>query len=138
MATSSAAAGIPGIPSFRAVHPSFAAPPAARSRSSAWKRIGNPKGRTYSIARRISSGLSICFPSSENATAPASDSSEKSAISFPSSPRVTAATGKTFADPSRRAFSMMYLVTSGESLTGFVFAMQTTEVNPPAAAAVSR
>ena len=30
---------------------------------------------------------------------------------------------------------MMCRVTSGESLTGFVLAMQTTEVNPPAAAA---
>ena len=79
--------------------------------------------RAYSIALRMSSGLAICFPSSEKATAPASKSSAKSVISFPSSPRLTAATGKTSADPSLRAFSRMYLVISGWSFTGWLFAI---------------
>ena len=135
MATSSAAEGIPGMPSFRAVHPSWAAPPPVRTGSSEWERMRYPKGRTYSIARRKRREFPTGFPSSENATAPASANSEKSVISAPASPRVTAATGKTFAHPSLRAFSMMCRVTSGESLIGFVLAMQTTEVNPPAAAA---
>src|SRR5512134_865751 len=136
MATSSAAAGIPGRPSLCAVHPSCAAPPSASSGSSEWVRMRYPNGLAYSMARRIRRALATGLPSSENATAPASASSVKSAISFPSRPRVTAATGNTLTAPSVRALSRMKRVTSGWSLTGFVFAMHATDVNPPAAAAI--
>ncbi len=63
-------------------------------------------------------------------------SSPKSVSSSPFKLRVIEATGKTLTDPAFLAFSIIYLVISGLSFTGSVFAMHTTDVNPPKAAAL--
>jgi hypothetical protein len=74
-------------------------------------------------------------PSSDSATAPASFMSPISARVSPFCPFVTAPIGYTRTTPHARACLRINSVTEPVSLTGFVLAMQATEVTPPAAAA---
>ncbi|OGT92101.1 MAG: hypothetical protein A2083_10810 [Gemmatimonadetes bacterium GWC2_71_9] len=81
--TSSAARGIPLIPSRVAVSPSCIAPPEDRLHSSQWSMTGMPKLRAYSRAVRIRCAVATGRPSSETATAPAAISSPNSVSCSP-------------------------------------------------------
>ena len=69
-----------------------------------------------------------------NPQAPAAASSFIEVISSPLSPQETAAAWKIWMS-SKASRSISSLRTGTESMTGEVFAIQITEVNPPAAAA---
>ena len=75
----------------------------------------------YWSARRISPGAVTGWPSSENATAPASASSAISVSSPPAWPFVIAARKPTGTSASRRASSKSAPRTAAESTTGSVF-----------------
>ncbi len=134
---SSEATGIPFNPSLVEAMPSFICPPADSPVSSQWLITSMLKSFAYSIASLMRPLFITGLPSSEIATHPASFSSPISARASPFSSLLTAPTGYTFTMPSSCAFLSMYLVTDALSLTGSVFAMQATPVNPPAAAAVA-
>ena len=88
----------------------------------------------YSSARRARIAVATGNPSSVTATQPASLSSAMSASSSPFCPRETAPIGYTRASPASAAFCRIKRVTPALSLTGFVFGMHATAVNPPATA----
>ena len=99
--------------------------------------IGMPNMPAYSSARRISSDVATGLPSSESATQPAWRNSAISVSCSPFDPRDTAPIGYTRASPASRALSLMRSVIAAWSLTGSVFGMQATAVNPPATAAAA-
>ena len=75
------------------------------------------------------------LPSSVMVTTPASLSDPMGASSSPAIPEVMAPAIYTLTFASRRALSWINLTVEGVSMAGEVFGMQTTEVNPPMAAA---
>src|SRR6188768_2197374 len=95
---------------------------------------GMPNMPAYSIARRSNSAVATGCPSSVMATQPAFFSSAISASKSPFDPRETAPMGYTRARPAAAALARMYAVTFASSLTGVVFGMHATAVNPPATA----
>src|SRR6188508_162171 len=88
----------------------------------------------YSRARRSSSAVAVGWPSSVIATHPAAFSSPMSASSSPFCPFDTAPMGYTRASPAAAALARISDVTVALSLTGLVFGMHATAVNPPATA----
>ena len=99
--------------------------------------ITPPKARTYSSARRITRGSCTHLPSSENTRTLARDRAIRpsSASSWPPRPRVTAPTGCTSTSPAARPRSRTRSAASPVSVTGEVFAIASTAVKPPRAAA---
>ena len=75
------------------------------------------------------------WPSSVIATTPACASEPIGASSSPASPFEIAPVGRTFTHALAAARSLIQAIVLGLSATGEVFGMQTTVVNPPAAAA---
>src|SRR3972149_6142932 len=110
-------------------------PPGWSSRVSQCSMTAIPNIFAYSIARRMTFGSETGCPSSEIATAPAATISPISASSRPSIALVVAPTGCTRDFPATAAFFRMYSVTAAQSFTGWVFAIEATAANPPAAAA---
>ncbi len=101
--------------------------------SSSWKLSGTIASLAARMARSTRAASISGFPSSEKPTAPASSSAFMSTSSFPASPRVIAPTVSTSIF-SAAALLANSRTSSGESIAGDVFAMQTTVVKPPAAA----
>ena len=97
-----------------------------------------PKARTYSSARRITRGSCTHFPSSENTRTLARERAIRpsSASSWPPRPLVTAPTGWTSTNPACRPRSRIRSAASAVSVTGEVFAIASTAVKPPSAAAL--
>ena len=136
---SSAMPGQPGSPRRPESSPSWqqAVGPA---RSGSWEcwEMTPPKDRTYSSARRITRGSCTHLPSSENTRTLARDRAIRpsSASSWPPRPRVTAPTGCTSTSPAARPRSRIRSAASPVSVTGEVFAIASTAVKPPSAAAL--
>src|SRR5438874_6169087 len=90
--------------------------------------------RAYSTARRISSWFWTHFPSSVIATTPLCTMEAMGANSRPSRFLEIAPVGRTFTLAVSRARSLIQVMVLGLSATGEVLGIQTTVVNPPAAA----
>jgi hypothetical protein len=97
--------------------------------------IGRSNILAYSQARRMSSLLWTQSPSSVRATTPARLSEPNGARAAPFWPTVMQPVGRTLMTASRRVASLINWMVPALSATGAVFGMQTTVVNPPAAAA---
>ena len=115
--------------------PSFIAPPSARVGSSQWSATGIPKVRAYSSAVRMRWALTTGLPSSLTATAPAPTISPNSASFPPRWPTDTAPIGYTRAALARWPWRRTNPTAAWLSVTGSVFGIAQTAVNPPAAAA---
>src|SRR5712692_438285 len=135
--TFSATAGTPMRPSTVDTTPSCITPPVDSRWSSQWDRTGSSSMRPYSMARRIRRGFMTGIPSSDRPTMPALCIPPISANSSPARPTDTAPIGKRRVPPTAAARRSINSVTADVSLTGLVFAIAATAVNPPAAAAAS-
>ena len=133
---SSTALLIPLTPNSSDLSPIFITPPFTKLISSQWANTGTSALTAFFIASRYTLESITDLPSSLIAHIPASLSSNTSVISFPAIPLVTEPTGSTFVYPASFPLFIIYLTTSALSVTGFVFGMQHTDVNPPLAAAI--
>ncbi len=108
-------------------------PPVMRVSSACWitGRPGTGRGHQCLVHDRF---VRMGFPSSVTATAPADFSDPYSVSASPMLPRVAATIGNTCALAPRSGLCIQRVISS-ESLTGMVFGMAHTLVNPPAAAA---
>ena len=132
---SSCSRGMPFMPSFILICPSFICPQRQSEQSWLWLIIKLPWCALYSSAALITSELTTGSPSSLNAMQPASSILPISTRRSPLLPCVIALIGYRSIRPQSLAFWIMYFAISGLSFTGFVFAMQQAVVTPPAAAA---
>ena len=134
---SSATRGQPRNPSLAAISPSCAtAPSVNRGSSQCWAR-STSKPLAYSMARRMIRGLSTHLPSSEKSRTFASECTimPNSVSSLPARPLVMDPTGCTSHRPMAWPLYHTDSAMTGWSMTGLVFAMVNTAVNPPFAAA---
>ena len=109
--SSSASAGWPGRPSRDDHSPSCMTPSPARARSSQCWATSTPRGRAYSIARRMSRLSCTPSPSSVNIRTPSAAISPYGARRSPRRPSVSAPTGATSAD--RRPGQLLHLADDG-------------------------